>query len=124
MKKITIKINDAFDHGMLEFTLPDGRKCSAYQIDYEDVYTGDESEPSQYRYTKYGDYYGYDIDEFEGECVVSYGSSGFLEYDENILKFVKKVCLYYSKQIQFDIMSDKFEMPERYLELLETKKPY
>ena len=80
MKKITIKINDAFDHGMLEFTLPDGRKCSAYQIDYEDVYTGDESEPSQYKYRNYGDEFGYDIDEFDGKCVVEYGMSGFLPY--------------------------------------------
>ena len=125
MKKVIIKCNDDFDHGMVEFTLPDGRKLSVFQIDYDDVYTGDQSEPSQYRYTAYGDYYGYDIDEFEGKTVVEYGGLGFKKYDENELKFCKKVCLYYSKMlIDGGWDSDTFEMPEKYLKLLETKKPY
>ena len=115
--KITIKVNDDFEHGRIEFTLPDGRILSAYQVDYEDVYTGDQAEVSQYRYTAYGDYYGFDLDEFNGESVVEY-DIGFSKYDEGTLKFCKKVCLYYCKQIQFDAISVCFEMPKHYLELL------
>ena len=122
MKKIIIKSNDDFEHGKIEFTLPDGRKLTAYQIDYEDVYTGDEAEESQYRYTSYGDYYGFDIDTFEGKSVVEYGDLGFKKYDEDTLKFCKKVCLYYCKQIQFDVLSEEFEMPERYLELINKEE--
>jgi hypothetical protein len=117
---IVIKINDDFDHDKLEFTLPDGRILSVYQIDYEDVYTGNEVEPSQYRYAAYGDYYGFDIEEFDGKTVVEY-DIGFKRYDEDLLKFCKKVCLYYCKATQFDSGLVDFTMPGRYLELWEGK---
>ena len=123
MKKIIIKFNDEFDHGMIEFTLPDGRKLNAYDVGYENIYTGDEAEPSQYRYRHpYADEYGYDIDEFDGKPVVEYGDFGFKNYDEDILKFCKKVCHYYSKTMSeaWGKMEKtmSFEMPERYLELI------
>ena len=125
MKKITIKFNDEFNDAKVEFELPDGRKCSAYDIGFDSVYTGEERDINQYSYRRYGDEYGYDIDEFNGQGVVEYSMGGWNEYDEDILKFVKKVLHYYSKECTdnwrqvCDTMS--FEMPERYLELVKNK---
>ena len=123
-KKILIKINDDFEHGKVEFTLPNGSKLTAYEIGYDEVYTGDQAEPSQYRYRAYGDEFGFDIDEFDSKTVVEYGMLGFKQYDENQLKFCKKVCLYYCKEVQFNRIAEEFEMPEKYLELLKEKKMY
>ena len=125
MKNIVIKFNDEFDHSMIEFTLPDGRKLSAYDVGYENIYTGEQTEPSQYRYrNKYYDEFGFDISEFDGKPVVEYASFGFNKYDENILKFCKKVCFYFCKALSDSnavINNMMFEMPERYLELLNKK---
>ena len=120
MKKITIKIEE-LEGQELQFTLPDGRKVLVYDIGYEDVYTGEQAEPSQYRYTRYGDDYGFDIGEFDGKNVVEYSMGGFNEYDDDFLKFCKKVCLYYAKEISNNWRAEEFEMPSRYLDLVGVK---
>ena len=61
------------------------------------------------------------MDEFDGKGVVEYSMGGWNEYDDDTLKFVKKVCLYYSQALSDDWGCEEFEMPERYLELVEGK---
>ena len=81
---------------------------------------GENRDVNQYKYrTKYScDEYGFDMDEFDGKGVVEYSMGGWNEYDEDTLKFVKKVCLYYCQAISDDYSVEDFEMPERYLELV------
>ena len=121
-KKITIKWEEVGNCGgqQLMFYLPDGREMTATEIGWDMVETGEDADPNQYRYrTKYScDEYGFDLDEFDGKDIVKYGMRGFLEYDENTLKFCKKVLLYWCKAYSDNWEADEFEMPSKYLELL------
>ena len=121
-KKITIKWEELGGAGgqNLKFTLPDGREMTATEIGYDYVEGGEDADINQYRYrTKFAcDEYGFDLDEFDGKDIVKYGMSGFLEYDENTVKFCKKVLLYWCKAYSDNWEADKFEMPSKYLELL------
>lgn len=113
-----IKVNQK-ENSLIEFILPSGSIATVYEIDYDCVQTGDYADPSEYRYkSKNYDEFGYAIDEFNGKSIIEYANFGFKEYDENLLKFVKKLCLYYSKELCLDSYPDEFEMPDRYLELI------
>ena len=119
MKKVIIKFVEQ-DKGRIVFTLPDGRKASAYEIDYDTIQTGEYADINQYRYApRYsGDEYGFDLDEFDGEDIVKYETFGNT-YDDDIVKFVKKLCMHYGKTISekgWD--ATHFEMNAKYLELV------
>ena len=118
MKKVIIKFEQQ-DKGRIEFTLPDGRKASAWEIGYDEVEGGENADINQYKYSpKYsGDYYGFDLDEFDGEDVCSYETFGY-RYDDDTLKFVKKLCMHYARQMSEDWRVEEFEMNAKYLELV------
>ena len=119
MEKVIIKFEEN-EHGQIVFTLPDGRKASAYEIGYDMVEGGENADINQYKYSpRYsGDEYGFDLDEFDGESVVSFEGYGFNSYDEDTLKFVKKLCMHYARQISDDWRVEEFEMNAKYLELV------
>ena len=104
----------------IKFILPNGSTITATEIGYDMVESGEYADPNQYKYrSKYGcDEFGFDLDEIDGKGIVEYGMGGFLEYDEHVLRFCKKVCLYWAKAYADNWDNEQFEMPEKYLSLL------
>tara|TARA_R100000808_G_C2148427_1_gene156574 strand:+ start:1526 stop:1906 length:381 start_codon:yes stop_codon:yes gene_type:complete len=121
MKKITIKFKygEYFGGENIIFTLPDGRKCDATEIGYENVSVGDYADINQYRYrTKYYDEYGFDLGEFDNKDLVEYTMSGFVECDGDVVKFVKILCREWCKVVGLFDDEGSFEINEKYLELV------